>query len=94
MLSQRKASFRRSGQACRAFNCDVLSVAHKICPSGRTFDTKVMVAVGFLRWFFNYQREESQLLFETRGVHISTGEISYLSDSSWCYVRFGVSGFK
>lgn len=62
------------------FNCDALSVAHKICPSGRTFDTKVMIAVGFFRWFFNYQREEIQLLFGTRGVHISTGEISYLSE--------------
>lgn len=62
------------------FNCDGPSVAHKICPSGRTFDTKVLISVGFLRWFFNYQREEIQLLFETRGVHISTGEISYLSE--------------
>jgi hypothetical protein len=62
------------------FNCDALSVAYKICPSGRTFDTKAMVAVGFLRWFFNYQREEIQLLFGTRGTYISTGEISNLSE--------------
>jgi len=62
------------------FNPDVFSVAYKICPSGRNFDTKVLVVVGFLRWFFNYQREEIQLLFEIRGVHISTGEISYLSE--------------
>jgi hypothetical protein len=46
----------------------------------RTFDTKVMTAVGYLRWFFNYQREEIQLLLEARGIKISTGGISRLSE--------------
>jgi hypothetical protein len=39
-----------------------------------------MTAVGYLRWFFNYQREEIQLLLEARGIKISTGEISKLSE--------------
>lgn len=46
----------------------------------KTFDTKVMVAIGYLRWFFNYQREEIQLLLGARGIQISTGEISKLSE--------------
>jgi hypothetical protein len=40
----------------------------------------VVIAIGFLRWLFNYQREEIQLLLESRGIHISTGEISKLSE--------------
>jgi hypothetical protein len=39
-----------------------------------------MIAIGFLRWLFNYQREEIRLLLEGRGIHISTGEISLLSE--------------
>lgn len=39
-----------------------------------------MIAIGFLRWLFNYQRTEIQLLFEVRGIHISAGEISNLSE--------------
>ena len=39
-----------------------------------------MIAVGILRWFFNLQREEIQLLFAARGTEISTGEISNLSE--------------
>jgi hypothetical protein len=39
-----------------------------------------MVAIGFLRWLFNYQREEIKLLLEVRGIYISTGEISNLSE--------------
>jgi len=39
-----------------------------------------MIAIGFLRWLFDYQREEIQLFFEGRGVKISTGEISRLSE--------------
>jgi len=46
----------------------------------RVFDTKVIVAIGYLRWFFNYQREEIQLLLGARGIQISTGEISILSE--------------
>jgi hypothetical protein len=39
-----------------------------------------MIAVGFLRWFCNLQREEIQLLLAARGIQISTGEISNLSE--------------
>ena len=39
-----------------------------------------MIAVGILRWFFNLQRKEIQLLLAARGTSISTGEISYLSE--------------
>ena len=46
----------------------------------RVFDTKVIAAIGYLRWFFNYQREEIQLLLGARGIQISTGEISKLSE--------------
>lgn len=40
----------------------------------------MVIAIGFLRWLFNYQREEIQLLLESRGIRISTGEISNLSE--------------
>lgn len=39
-----------------------------------------MLAIGFLRWLFDYQREEIQLFLEGRGITISTGEISNLSE--------------
>ena len=39
-----------------------------------------MVAIGILRWFFDYQREEIRTLLLSRKVHISTGEISNLSE--------------
>jgi hypothetical protein len=39
-----------------------------------------MIAVGMLRWFFNLQRKEIQLLLAARGTNISTGEISNLSE--------------
>jgi len=39
-----------------------------------------MIAVGMLRWFFNLQRKEIQLLLAARGTSISTGEISNLSE--------------
>jgi hypothetical protein len=46
-----------------------------------------MTSVGYLRWFFNYQREEIQLLLEARGIKISTGEISKLSEEIRCVLR-------
>lgn len=61
-------------------NATTLSILNKICPKRRTFDTKVMIAIGFLRWLFNYQRTEIQLFLEGRGIKISTGEISNLSE--------------
>lgn len=39
-----------------------------------------MIAIGFLRWLFNYQRKEIKLFLEGRGTNISTGEISNLSE--------------
>lgn len=39
-----------------------------------------MIAVGLIRWFLNMQREEIQLLLFGRGIEISTGEISNLSE--------------
>jgi hypothetical protein len=61
-------------------NSENLSFLNKICLPRRVFDTKVIVAIGYLRWFFNYQREEIQLLLGARGIQISTGEISRLSE--------------
>jgi hypothetical protein len=39
-----------------------------------------MLSIGFLRWLFDYQREEIQLFLEGRRINISTGEISNLSE--------------
>ncbi|KAF5434111.1 Transposase [Candidatus Methanophagaceae archaeon] len=39
-----------------------------------------MLAIGILRWFFDYQREEIRTFLLSRGLHISTGEISNLSE--------------
>jgi hypothetical protein len=58
----------------------LISVINRICPSGYAFDSKVMIVVGILRWFFNLQKEEIQLLFAARGTKISTGELSNLSE--------------
>ena len=43
------------------------------------FDLRVTVAVGLLRWLMDYQISEIQILLESRGISISTGEISNLS---------------
>ena len=43
------------------------------------FDPGVVIGVGLLRWIMDYQREEIQILFESHGIRISTGEISNLS---------------
>ena len=47
--------------------------------SGSDFDPRVTIAVGLLRWIMDYQRSEIQILMESRGISISTGEISNLS---------------
>ena len=62
----------------------------------RTFDKKLMTSVGYFRWFFNYQREEIQLLLGARGIKISTSEIEFMSMARkivmWNAVHnFGVS---
>ena len=62
------------------FDEPLMSVVNRICPAGRSFDTKIMVAIGILRWYFNYQREEIKNILFSRGISISTGEISNLSE--------------
>jgi len=56
------------------------TIVNRICHQGYTFDTKIMIAIGILYWFFNYQRREIQIIFSARGIDISTGEISRLSE--------------
>jgi len=62
------------------FDEPLMSIVNRICPAGRSFDTKIMVAIGILRWSFNYQREEIKNILFSRGISISTGEISNLSE--------------
>lgn len=52
---------------------------------GCRFDMNVMNAVGILRWGLCLQREEIRILLMGRGVQISTGEISYLSERFLAY---------
>ncbi|MHB1806227.1 MAG: hypothetical protein ACYCR2_06685 [Thermoplasmataceae archaeon] len=47
--------------------------------SGSNFDPGVTIAVGLLRWIMDYQISEIQILMESRGIRISTGEISNLT---------------
>jgi len=39
-----------------------------------------MIAIGILRWYFDYQREEIRNILSASGIHISTGEISNPSE--------------
>ena len=43
------------------------------------FDPRITMAAGLLRWIMDCQRSEIQILFESRGTGIPTGEISNLS---------------
>lgn len=63
-----------------SFDESLVSLVNRICPAGRNFDSKVMVAIGILRWFFDFQREEIKTLLLSRRIHTSTGEISNLSE--------------
>ena len=63
-----------------SFDEPLVSIVNRICPAGRNFDSKVMIAIGILRWYFDYQREEIRNILLVRGIHISTGEISNLSE--------------
>jgi hypothetical protein len=58
---------------------------HKLFLPGCSFDMKVMIAVGLLRWTLCLQREEIRILLKGRGIKISTGEISYLSERFLAY---------
>ena len=46
---------------------------------GSDFDLRVTIAVGMLRFLLDYQRSEIQVLMESRGIGMSTGEISNLT---------------
>lgn len=70
------------------FDEPLISLVNRICPTGRNFDSKIMVAIGILRWSFDYQREEIKNILFSRGISISTGEISNLSEEF--LVRFYV----
>jgi len=63
-----------------SFDESLVLLVNRICPAGRNFDSKVMVAIGILRWFFDYQREEIRTILLSRGLWILTGEISNLSE--------------
>ncbi|EQD57508.1 hypothetical protein B1B_08767, partial [mine drainage metagenome] len=47
--------------------------------NGSLFDPAVIIAVGLLRFMLDYQREEIQILLESRGYPGPTGEIFNLS---------------
>jgi hypothetical protein len=49
-------------------------------PVRHNFDLKVVIAIGLLRWIMDYQRKEIQVIMESRGISISTGDISILSE--------------
>ncbi len=46
---------------------------------GSDFDPRVIISIGIMRWLMDYQVSEIQILMESRGIRISTGEISNLS---------------
>ena len=60
-------------------NAVLKNVMDRIRPSRRTIDSKVMIAVGLLRWRFNYQRKEVRTILSARGISISEGSVSNLS---------------
>ena len=62
---------------CGANNKHILD---RIVPARHNFDLRVVITIGLLRWIMDYQREEIQVLMESRGISISTGEISILSE--------------
>ncbi len=43
------------------------------------FDPRVTIAIGILHWLMDYQVSEIRIIMESRGVRVSTGEISNLS---------------
>ncbi|MHB8395606.1 MAG: hypothetical protein ACYDAZ_00150 [Thermoplasmataceae archaeon] len=43
------------------------------------FDPRVTIAIGMMRWLLDYQISEIRIIMESRGIRISTGEISNLS---------------
>jgi hypothetical protein len=47
--------------------------------SSSDFDPRVTIVVGLPRWIMDYQRSEIQIIMESSGISISTGEISNLS---------------
>ena len=47
--------------------------------NGSDFHNRIVMAVGLLRWIMDYQRSEIRILMESRGISVSTGEISNMS---------------
>ena len=47
--------------------------------NGLDFDNRIVMAVGLLRRIMDYQRSEIHILMESRGISVSTGEISNMS---------------
>ena len=66
-------------KVCREHNRSNKHILDAIIPNNHHFDFKVMIAIGLLKFKMDYQRDEILLLLQSRGVDISTGEISLLS---------------
>ncbi len=64
---------------CHCHGIDNRSIPKAIVPEDSNFDMKMVIGIGILRWIMDYQRSEIQILMESRGVRVSTGEISTLS---------------
>ena len=66
-------------RVCKEHNRSNKHILDAIIPDNHHFDFKVTIVVGLLRWMMDYQRDEILLLLQSRGIDISTGEISLLS---------------
>ncbi|MCW6170964.1 MAG: hypothetical protein LVQ96_07310 [Thermoplasmatales archaeon] len=64
---------------CSCRGIDNRQILKAIVPKDSNLDTKLMIGIGILRWIMDYQRSEIQTLMESRGVRVSTGEISNMS---------------
>lgn len=74
------SNIRFTLKACPLHRNADRSIVNAIIPAGSNFDYHIMIAVGILRFLMDYQRSEIQILMESRGIPISTGEISFLSE--------------
>ena len=66
-------------KVCREHNRSNKHILDAIIPRNHHFDLKVMIVIGLLKFKMDYQRDEILLLLQSRGIEISTGEISLLS---------------
>ncbi len=74
-----KIDMKQSVRASRDHGRSGLDPANILVPKSN-FDYGVMIAVGLLRFFLDYQRDEIPIPMESKGIAISTGEISNLSE--------------